>query len=1032
MIPPEIIDQIKRESELTRVIGDFIALKKKGSQHVGECPNCNKVDGLTVSKAKQIYKCHSCGFGGNDSVKFVTEYKKVSFPAALKIVANIYSIAIDETPKPRGPQRKEKPVVETFRDRQLKLSGISEDDQKINCADVDKVRIIDAFESGTRDQYGKLIAGDDMIIWYYDLDGKPVQYQVPKTNKMADLFRIRWQNPEMHKDKPGRPMKYSSPYGSGSHLFIPEQVRQAYRERRVVKRLFIQEGEKKSVKACIHGIFSVGIMGIMNIAMNDQLPYEFELIIRACQVEEVIFVLDSDWDQLSNDLKPGDQVDRRPLNFFYAVRNFRDHFKKFTNIGIYLETYFAYIKPNDKKDKGLDDLLANTLAGRERELLEDINFTINEKNGKGKYIQLNKISTLSDLKIREFWELQSAESFALKYKDELIAIPEFKIGKHKWRFNEDEKFVPAQALQDDEEYYEKVTKHSRDGNEYTEFRFRYRRCYNFLLQRGFGRYELKGPGKFVFIRQDNKIVEEVDSYHIRDFVTEFTEQIAEKAHLDDIMDMFYRGAKMYLGPDSLSNLKYVNPKFETADKNFQILFFKNKYWKITAEGIEEHPLSDLQYSVWKDKINDFDAKLLPDDFIKVKRFEKKDIETITDETTKQVMLHQFDVTLSKQANECHFLRFLYNTGEFAWRKLINPAGWRYYTEYEKANHVAKNPDSQYTLSDQLETNLHFVSKMTAIGYLLHKYRDKSCEKAVVAMDGRISEVGDSNGRTGKSILGFAIGQVIPQCYIGAKSKDLTEDPFIWEEVSEKTDNIFLDDVRANVDFEFFFPVITGKITINTKGTKKYTLSEAETPKIFMTTNHAINGDSGSFKDRQFQLAFSDFYNDSHKPIEDFGLNFFTEWDETQWNYFYNLKARCLQTYFYAASMGWGVNGTGLVQGPLERLELRRLRQFIGESYLTWADEYFGSGDDVASEDISNNNINRRIARSELTNDFYDKNPAERKFVPPFKFKKKLQSYCHFRKLQFNPQKDMIDSRPGDDKSGGIEYFTVANTKYTIL
>lgn len=1029
MIPEEIKDQIQRESEITRVIGEFLDLKTKGSKTVADCPSCLKKDSLQISKPKQIYKCFSCGYKGGSSVQFVMDYKKVSFPEALKIVAGFYGIAVDEVQKPRGPQRKGKPTVVTFRDMQMKQSGITDADQKVNRVDDDKIRVVDIFESGTRDQYGKLTTGDDMIIWYYDLDGKPVMYQIPKGNKMTELFRIRWQNPAMHCDKSGRPMKYSSPYGSGSHLFIPEQVREAYRERRVIKRLFIQEGEKKTVKACIHGIFSVGIMGIMNIAMNDQLPYEFELLIKACQIEEIIFLLDSDIFHLSNDLKPGDQVDRRPLNFFYAVRNFREHFKKFTNMGLYLETYFAYVKENENNDKGLDDLLTNTLAGRERELLDDINTTINEKSGKGKYLQINKISTVSDLKLREYWDLQTPETFAMRHKDDLLQLPEFKIGKHKWRFNDDGKFVPAQPLQDDEEYYEKVTKQTRNGDEYIEFKFRYRRCYNFLLQRGFGRYELKGIGKFIFIKQDNKIVEEVDSYHIRDYVTEFTEQIAEKAHLDDIMDMFYRGAKMYLGPDSLSNLKYINPKFETSDKNFQLLFFKNKYWKITADNIEEHPLSDLQYSVWKDKINDFDAKLLSDDFIKITRFEQKDIDAIPQNTgiDTAAMLHQFDIALSREASDCHFLSFLYNTCEFAWRKLIDPNGWRFYTDVELARH-----EDKYTLTDKLETNLHFVSKLTAIGYLLHKYRDKSCEKAVVAMDGRISEVGDSNGRSGKSILGFAIGQVIPQCYIGAKSKDLTDDPFIWEEVSEKTDNIFLDDVRANVDFEFFFPVITGKITINTKGTKKYTLSEAETPKIFITTNHAINGDSGSFRDRKFELAFSDYYNDSHKPIEDFGLNFFTEWDEKQWNYFYNLKARCLQMYFYAQKMGWGVNGTGLVQGPLERLELRRLRQFIGEAFLTWADEYFGSGDEIDSEDISNSNMNRRIARNELFNDFIDKNKNEHKFVNAHKFKKKIISYCHFRKLNFNPHKGLKEGKPIDDKSGGIEYFTVANSKYTTL
>lgn len=1020
MIPDETKNRILHESELTHVIGYFIKLTKKGSQWAGDCPQCNKKDSLKVNKAKQLFKCFSCGYHGASGVQFVMDYKKVKFPEALKIVAGLYNIEVDETPKPRGPQRKEQPKIETFRDRQLKLSGISEEDQKAHRVDDDKTTVVDVFEAGTRDQYGKLTTGDDLIIWYFDLEGKPIMYQKPKSTKTEQLFRVRWQNPDLHKDKSGRPMKYSSPYGSGSHLFIPEQIRQIYRERRALKRLYIQEGEKKALKASIHGLPSVGVMGIQNIAIEGRLPYDLQLIIMACQVEEVIFMLDSDWDHLSNDLKPGDKVDKRPYNFFYAVRNFREYFKTFVNMGIYLETYFAYVKPNEANDKGLDDLLANTLAGRERELLQDIDATINEKDGKGKFIQLNKISTVSDLKLQEYWDLHNAEAFSTRYKDELLQLPEFQIGKHKWRFDEKGKLEAAQPLQEDEQYWEIIRGEDRSGNPKTEIRFRYLYAYNFLKRRGFGRLMMANR-QYQLARIENKVVDIYEAYQIRDFMTEFTKEIVDKHDLVDVMDMLYRGGKMYFGPDSLGNIDFMHPRFETSDKNYQLLFFRDKYWKITADGIAEHPLNELQYNVWKDKINDFDARLLGDDFIQVKRFEQGDIDSIRNaDYDTSILHHQFDITRSKDADQCHFMQFVYNTGEFFWRDFIDPSGWR------------PLPDDKRTLSQRLETNLHFISKLTAIGYLLHKYRDKSCEKAVVGMDGRISEIGDSNGRTGKSILGVALGEVIPQTYIGAKSKDLTDDPFIWEEVSEKTDNIFLDDVRANVDFEFFFPVITGKITINTKGTKKFTLSEQDTPKIYMTTNHAINGDSASFKDRQFQIAFSDYYNDSHKPVEDFGINFFAEWDEKQWNLFYNLMARCLHLYFYAARMGWGINGTGLIQGPIERLELRRLRQFIGESYLTWADEYFGSGDDVASEDILNMNLNRRIARNELYNDFMDKNPTERKFVNPFKFKKKLMSYCHFRKLQFNPHKETLEGKPGDDKSGGIEYFTVANAKYTIL
>jgi len=1017
MIPTEIKDQILRESELTKVIGYFIPLTKKGSQMAGDCPSCLKKDALRINKAKQIYKCFSCDYHGASGVQFVMDFKKVKFPEALKIVAGLYNIAIDETPKPRGPQKRaDKPAIETFRDRMMKASGISEEDQKAKQVDDDKITIVDVFESGTRDQYGKLATGDDMIIWYYDLEGHPVMFTKPKSSKSEQLFRVRWQNPELHKDKAGKPMKYSSPYGSGSHIFIPQQLRDAYKDGRVLKRLFIQEGEKKAQKACIHGLMSVGIMGIQNIASEGRLPYELELIIQRCKIDEVIFVLDSDWDQLSNDLKPGDRVDKRPYNFYYAVRNFREYFKTFINQGIYLETYFAYVKPNEKNDKGLDDLLANTLAGNERALLEDINSTINEKNGSGKYIQLNKITTVSDLKLLEFWELQSAESFSTKYKDELIHLPEFSIGKHKWRFNEAGKIEPAQPLAEDEQYWEIIEREDRLGNVRREIHFNYMYAYNFLKRRGFGRLKMANR-QFQFARIENKVVDVLEPYQIRDFVNDFTKEILEKRDLVDVMNMLYRGGKSYFGPDSLGQIDFMHPHFETSDKNYQLLFFRDKFWKITADGIEEHPLNELQYNVWKENINDFDAKLLPENFIKVSRIQEKDVMALPDPDATSIFLGQYDVVPSPEAEECHFLKFIYNTGEFFWRKILDA-----YTRRPL-------PVDERSIGDRLETNLHFVSKMTAIGYLLHKYRDKSCEKAVVAMDGRISEIGDSNGRTGKSILGFALGKVIVQTYIAAKAKDLTEDIFIWEEVNEKTDNIFLDDVRANVDFEFFFPVITGKITINSKGSKKFTLAERDTPKIYMTTNHAINGDSSSFKDRQFQIAFGDYYNDTHKPLEDFGVNFFDEWDEKQWNLFYNFMARCLQLYFKAARMGWGINGTGLIQGPIERLELRRIRQFIGESFLTWADEYYGSGDDIATEDIRNNNINRRIQRSEIYNDFHDKNPQERKFVNPFKFKKKLIAYCNFRKLQFNPHKDPIEGKPGEDKSGGIEYFTVANANY---
>nr|NQU91583.1 hypothetical protein [Bacteroidota bacterium] len=498
---------------------------------------------------------------------------------------------------------------------------------------------------------------------------------------------------------------------------------------------------------------------------------------------------------------------------------------------------------------------------------------------------------------------------------------------------------------------------------------------------------------------DGKIVELVEPFQIKDFVLEIMREICPK----DVRNMLYRGGRQYLGPENLGSLRYFFPEFIKSTQESQRLFFKNKYWHISSSGIDEKTFSNLDYHVWKDKIIDMDTDQLKEPMIRVEKRNDK-----------------FVTKFSNEGAHCHFARFLWNTSKFNWRKFQDP---------ESRTPI---PDTR-TADEKFETSMHFVSKMTAIGYLLHKFRDKSCEKAVIAMDGKLSEVGESNGRTGKSLLGFAIGKMIPQVYIPGKSRNLTEDPFIWEEVSEKTDNVFIDDVRTNVDFEFFFPVITGRMTINIKGKKKFTLNDNQTAKILLTTNHAINGDSSSFRDRQAVILFSDYYNEHHKPISDFGINFFDEWDKYQWNLFYNFMAKCLQVYFLARDKGWGSSGSGLVLPPIERIEMRRMRQYMGEDFLGWANEYYGVPDNEAPDKVQHlatSTLNIPISRQELYRDFLDKNPTQRKHTTAYRFKKKIITWCKFRGLQFNPHKFDDQNQPGaDDKSGGVENITIANKNY---
>lgn len=106
MIPKETIDKIFEEARIDEVVGDFVALKKRGVNMLGNCPFHNeKTPSFTVSPAKGIYKCFGCGASGN-SINFVMQHEQMSYPEALKFLAKKYNIEVEE--EEVSPEEKEK------------------------------------------------------------------------------------------------------------------------------------------------------------------------------------------------------------------------------------------------------------------------------------------------------------------------------------------------------------------------------------------------------------------------------------------------------------------------------------------------------------------------------------------------------------------------------------------------------------------------------------------------------------------------------------------------------------------------------------------------------------------------------------------------------------------------------------------------------------------------------------------------------------------------------------------------------------
>jgi DNA primase len=95
-IDPQTVRKILDTADIVEVVSDFVNLKRRGQNYVGLCPFHNeRTPSFSVSKARGICKCFSCGKGGN-TVNFIMEIEQLSYGEALRWLAKKYNIEIEE------------------------------------------------------------------------------------------------------------------------------------------------------------------------------------------------------------------------------------------------------------------------------------------------------------------------------------------------------------------------------------------------------------------------------------------------------------------------------------------------------------------------------------------------------------------------------------------------------------------------------------------------------------------------------------------------------------------------------------------------------------------------------------------------------------------------------------------------------------------------------------------------------------------------------------------------------------------------
>ncbi|MBT4726808.1 MAG: hypothetical protein HOB88_00065, partial [Bacteroidetes bacterium] len=796
-----------------------------------------------------------------------------------------------------------------FRERIVNGLGLSEADYTISLQN-------DTGQSFIHKVFGHDNDGN-ITITPFNLDRKLINYDHPKAtpekpngfNNKEIVYAITRLSKSFIAAN-GDEMRYLIPKGQGTLPFLTPALLEKYQKGEKIKTLFLTEGVFKQFAASKYGLDIIGLTSITHYKdkKTGKIHSDIIRIIEKCKVQNVVMIYDGDCLDISTKaLQKREDISRRPQSFINSAIAMRELLKD-----LEVQFYFCHIKSRelDGHPKGLDDLLILN-KGREEEILNSLQkFSEPSKS-------FYKLDITKGYKpLINYFNINNLERF---YEDhiEVLKDHEFNFKGKLYQWDEETNQLEKRIYIDNTPivFHQGLQFWYYDKND--QVKFDYSSMYEFLKANGFGKY-ITLDKMFTYIRTKGKIVEEVQPYEIRDFITDFLKEYGNR----EILNMMFRGGKQYVSRTSLENLEVLNPYFPKSNKYYQLLFFENCAWEISVNGVKMIKYQNFQGFVWADHIISFSPELLPTPF--------------------NVLNLEDDCGYDIQVNEEYdsdFLSYIQNTSNVYW------------TKEEKGK----------TREEKLEEYQHFLSKINAFGYLSHSFNNSSKTWAVLGMDNTVSELGESNGGTGKSIFGFALGELFKYAYISGKKRNLTEDNHIWQGVDERTRIILIDDVRQSFDFEFLYPVLTGQLVVNPKNKSAFTIPKDLTPKLYISTNHALKVNGNSDLRRQWKIGFSDYYNSNRNPAQEFGRIFFDqdEWPDEQWNKFYNVAAYSIQSYLKL----------GKIEAPQQSIRLRELIAIMGNDFLDWAETYFY---DSSRKDTS-------LERSSLYEDFKLNNPTIIKF-----------------------------------------------------
>jgi hypothetical protein len=635
---------------------------------------------------------------------------------------------------------------------------------------------------------------------------------------------------------------------------------------------------------------------------------------------------------------------------------------------------------------------------------------------------------------------REAERNALRHIDLFnLSLPAWMAARKDWRGNpcKDLKdFINLSGKDKDETAYDfRVLKtnarrarfwsKTKDKQGKRSYNFSMENFYFFLRLNGFYKINKSYVRKadYMYVKLDGKVFRLIAPDKIKSEVKEFTKRWIEGKKMMNILPLLDKiNTSNQITEANMEGLQEIEIDFRNADRSTEWLHFSNSMsMKITPDEIKMVRQDETPHYIFGglNLGKHIISHILPHAHIRV--LEKPPVEVgvtpayqalldraaacATPEEREALNLEiaafpELDrYTVTVHDPEFYFVRFLRDMARLHWRK-----------ELERGEPL--------TEQERKEETLALVNMLFVYGYLCSEYKDPAKAWVVFTMDYKISEVGTSSGRSGKSVKTWAMRYVRPTFCIGGRDLDKADSfKFIYDGYTEFHNNIEVDDFAEYGLFDYFYTEITGFRKINPKNYSAFDLEYKYSGKMSISTNFELKNSDPSTVARILYEVASDYYHEktdkndyleTRKPDTKFGRRLYDDFTPDEWLKFYNLIAHCIQLSMRHYK----------IPPPMKNIVKRELRREMQagvgktDDFFKWANIYFrpkpeGYDKDVAppNEGYLNGYVVKDYAYKHFTEGLSSKQKNDFRIN---KFKEHVETWCRYYGYKFNPPEKFTD------------------------